>query len=466
MTLRLLQRLSDHARDRPDACAVVDLDNGDRWNWRQLNSATQFVSGQLLSTLTSGGVVMLCAENEPAFIAAFLGIIRAGLKAFCVSPTSAAAELTTMASAVNAVAVIGTETCLSVLGVNRPAIPIAAIWPGKEDETESANSTGAALLLQSSGTTGTPKIVRRSAASLDAISETLCKTIGFTQADCVLAAAPLCHSYGLEHGLLAPVWAGSRVHVCRRFDLKLAMSELRRNSTIFPGVPFMFEALCESETSAPNLRRAYSAGGPLSPSAAERFAAQFGAQVGQVYGTTEIGSVTFNDPDLSGYAPASVGRPMDGVRVEIDAQSAQVSIQSPWMFECYLGEPDGAPEEAFATGDIGRLDNHNNLFITGRLKLIVDVGGRKVNPLEVESILAEHPGVAQCVVIPMPLAGNVMRLKALVIPRQPTTPPSPADLRQFVRERLASYKVPRVFEVRQQLPLSPTGKILRHLIEG
>jgi acyl-CoA synthetase (AMP-forming)/AMP-acid ligase II len=467
MTLRLLQRLWDHARDQPDRCALLDLEMRDRWSWRQLLAATQFVSGKLLADLTPGKVVLLCAENEPAFIAAFLGILQAGLKAYCVSPAAAAAELTAAAEEANAAAVIGSQRSVAILGANRPALQLSAIRRDLPfSQQKPADSTHAALLLQSSGTTGTPRIVRRSAASLDAISETMCTTIGFSRADCVLAAAPLCHSYGLEHGLLAPIWAGSRVHLCRRFDVAAALGELRREVTILPGVPFMFEALAQSETKAPSLRRAYSAGGPLTACSAERFAAQFGVQVGQVYGATEVGSVTFNDSNLPGYAPASVGRPMKGVVVQFDPQSAQVRIQSPWMFDGHLGESDRVAGADFATGDIGHLDGDGNLFITGRLKLIVDVGGRKVNPLEVEAILSEHPGVAQCVVIPMPLAGNVTRLKALVIPRQPSKPPSPADMRQYVRRRLASYKVPRVFELREQLPLSPTGKILRHLIEG
>ena len=102
--------------------------------------------------------------------------------------------------------------------------------------------------------------------------------------------------------------------------------------------------------------------------------------------------------------------------------------------------------------------------ITGRTKLLIEVGGLKVNPLEVEAVLAQHPGVEQCVVVPVRVSDTVCRLKAVVTPRPGAEAPSPDSLRRFARERLVPYKVPRVFEVRPTLPLSPTGKVLRHLV--
>jgi acyl-coenzyme A synthetase/AMP-(fatty) acid ligase len=465
--MRLLQRMADHARERGDAPALIDAQTGESWSWRRLDAAARFVAETLLGGLSRGTVVLLCAENEPAFVAAFLGIMRAGLKACCASPACAAAELQAVASAANATAVIGTEGCLAAVAAGRRAIPLAMVRNASEDISRPASDSSAAvdqagLLLQSSGTLGSPRIVRRSALSLDAVSEAMCAAIGFDPSDRVLAVAPLCHSYGLEHGLLAPIWAGSCTCFCRGFDVAALMGDECRAGTIFPGVPFMFEAMGQADVSLPQLRLAYSAGGALAPAVGQAFASRFRVNVGQVYGTTEIGSVTFDDGNV---APLSVGQAMRGADLEIDAESGQVYVASNWMFDGYLGEADRAPREQFATGDLGRIDSEGNLFITGRLKLVIDVGGRKVNPLEVESVLAGHPEVAQCVVIPMSMTGSVTRLKALVIPRGGAAP-SAAELRRFVKDRLAAYKVPRVFELREQLPRSASGKILRHLIEG
>jgi long-chain acyl-CoA synthetase len=138
------------------------------------------------------------------------------------------------------------------------------------------------------------------------------------------------------------------------------------------------------------------------------------------------------------------------------------------MLSHYVGD-DSAPTEGgfFLTGDLGRLDARGNLTITGRTKLLIDVGGLKVNPLEVEAVLSQHPAVERCVVVPVKVSDTVSRLKAIVTPRDGAPPedaPTPEALRRFARERLVPYKVPRVFEVRASLPLSPTGKILRHLV--
>jgi acyl-CoA synthetase (AMP-forming)/AMP-acid ligase II len=214
---------------------------------------------------------------------------------------------------------------------------------------------------------------------------------------------------------------------------------------------------------------------------ADAFAERFGVTVSQLYGATEIGSVTYSDPDLTGFDPASVGRPMQGASVRIlSADSLDVNVPLPpgeqghvavaaaSMLDSYLGDDTPPTTNGyFLTGDLGRLDEHDNLTITGRIKLLIDVGGLNVNPVEVEEVIAEHPGVASCVVVPVRVSETVSRLKAIVTPRADAAEePTPESLRKLARSRLAGYKVPRLFEVRDSLPKSPTGKILRHLVEA
>jgi long-chain acyl-CoA synthetase len=144
----------------------------------------------------------------------------------------------------------------------------------------------------------------------------------------------------------------------------------------------------------------------------------------------------------------------------------EVLISAPSMLSGYLHEAAPATVDgAFPTGDLGRVDAHGNLTITGRLKLLIEVGGLKVNVLEVEDLLARHPSVAEAAVVAMKVSETVSRLKAVVTPRDADRPPSPDELRQFLRERLTAYKVPRVIEVRPALPRSPSGKVLRRLLE-
>ena len=135
------------------------------------------------------------------------------------------------------------------------------------------------------------------------------------------------------------------------------------------------------------------------------------------------------------------------------------------MFSEYLSEPAPLIDGYFPTGDLGYLDPDGRLFVTGRIKLLIDIGGMKVNPLEVEAILNQHESVMESIVIPLQQSDTVNRLKAIIIPRDAKRPPTFGDLRQLARHHLASYKIPRHFELREALPRSSTGKVLRHLLE-
>jgi acyl-CoA synthetase (AMP-forming)/AMP-acid ligase II len=136
------------------------------------------------------------------------------------------------------------------------------------------------------------------------------------------------------------------------------------------------------------------------------------------------------------------------------------------MFRGYLHQSAPSTLDGFfPTGDLARIDPHNNLTITGRLKLLIEIGGLKVNVLEVEDLLARHPDVAEAAVVAVRVSETVSRLKAVITPRDPENPPVPDDDRRYLRQRLSPDKVPRVIEVRESLPRSPAGKIHRRLLE-
>ncbi|MDB5319168.1 MAG: AMP-dependent synthetase and ligase, partial [Phycisphaerales bacterium] len=157
--------------------------------------------------------------------------------------------------------------------------------------------------------------------------------------------------------------------------------------------------------------------------------------------------------------------PLSRAEIGVGADG-ELLIAAPSMFRGYLNESEPSTVDGFfSTGDLGRLDEFGNLTITGRLKLLIEVGGLKVNVLEVEELLAQHPSVAEAAVVAIRVSETVSRLKAVVTPRDANCPPVPEELRRFLRERLTAYKVPRVVEVRASLPRSPSGKVLRRLLE-
>jgi long-chain acyl-CoA synthetase len=210
---------------------------------------------------------------------------------------------------------------------------------------------------------------------------------------------------------------------------------------------------------------------------AEEFEAKFSVQVGQLYGASELGSVTFNHPARAAADPLSVGRPMRGVRVRVldpdDAactgevaagEEGLVAISAPSMMSGYVDGKAPIVDGYFLTGDLGRVSGEGDLTITGRLKQLIDVGGMKVNPAEVEGVIASHPAVRECAVVGVAVTPTVSRLKAVVVPSNGSV--DVEELRRFARERLAGYKVPRVVEVRESLPRGASGKVLRSHLEG
>ena len=451
-TSKLLDQLHRHTIDAPDRTAVREIASDRRLTYAQLQDAVTRFAGTLRQRLPAGSTVMLRCPNCCDYHVAFFAALHAGIVIFPVPPDINRREFATLAAKSEAAGVIDETLGLRLLDADAPIV------------THDRDG----LLLQSSGTTGLPKIVHRSAASLDAVAAQMAAACDMNVGDRVLSCVPLCHSYGLEHGLLAPIFAGATVNLADGFDLATVRSALAHEQiTHFPAVPSVYEMLAniaDDGARFPSLRIAYSAGGPLPITLYEKLAQQRGLRVGQLYGATEIGSVTFTRADDAHFAPAAVGRAMNGVELRIN-RDGQLLVRAKSMMSGYVGDASPLTDDNFfPTGDLARIDDHGNLFITGRLKLLIDVGGLKVNPLEVEQTIEAHPAVSACVVVPMRLSETVFRLKAVVTPRDPAQPPSSDELRRFTRDRLTIHKVPRVFELRETLPRSDTGKILRHLL--
>jgi acyl-CoA synthetase (AMP-forming)/AMP-acid ligase II len=204
----------------------------------------------------------------------------------------------------------------------------------------------------------------------------------------------------------------------------------------------------------------------------------YGVRIGQIYGATEFGSVSFNNPVDPDLEPESAGRPFKGVQfriLDVDAPDlerplpagaeGQVAVSAPSMFSSYVEDAQPATERGyFMTGDLGRVDETGRLWLTGRLGLLVDVGGLKVNLLEVERVLAGHPDVREVVAVPVAYSDTAQRVKAIVIP-EPDRRPTADAIREWARRHLAAYKVPRSVEIREDVPRSPTGKILRQELD-
>lgn len=462
MPSHFFEALIRHAERRGDAHAVCLVDGrgevGQAVTYRQLRQAVEAAAADFSTRLPRGAAVLLRLPNGIGYITTFLALLRAGMSVFPIHSTLSEAEKNKAIADSAAAAEIGEDGFLTL-------------------QSPISNLHSPSLLLRSSGTTGLPKLVSRDGPSLDAVARNTAHAVGLSERDRVLVVIPLCHSYGIENGLLAPLFAGATLHVCRGFDPAVVLRQWREGGiTVMPGVPFMFEVLAQTgeKGDAKNLRSVYSAGATLPRGVFNSFQLRHGLTIGQLYGATEIGSVTFNDPRRPGFDPAGVGPPMEGVEIRIldpvqptrplpAGTEGHVAIKAPSMLSHYLGgEPEPLADGFFLTGDLGRLDGRGALTITGRLKLLIDIGGMKVNPLEIEALMMTHPAVRECVVVPVPVSVTLVRIKAFVTLRDRAV--NAEELRRFARQALAGYKVPRLFETLEEMPKSPTGKILRQTL--
>jgi long-chain acyl-CoA synthetase len=253
----------------------------------------------------------------------------------------------------------------------------------------------------------------------------------------------------------------------------LALLE-RERATVFPGVPFTFRVLADAseEADLSSLRLCFSAAAALPRSTFNAFHARFGVPVRQLYGCTEAGCVTVNlDPDPVATA-ASVGTPLEGVELRVvdeageaveEGRIGDVLIRSAAMTAGYADaselNADAFRDGWFASGDRGRVDVEGRLFLTGRVKRLIDVRGDKVDPVEVEDVLAVHPKVAEVVVVGLESdVPGEETVKAVVVPAGDA---HERELIRYCRERLADYKVPSRVEFLEEIPTGPGGKVLR-----
>ncbi|MGH7245230.1 MAG: class I adenylate-forming enzyme family protein [Phycisphaerales bacterium] len=480
---RVLDAIVEHALRQPNAAALVrvtsDWEVSRRITYSQLVRAVSLLEAQICATVEPEGTVVLIGHNSPDFVAWFLAVLAAGRRVFPFHPLLASPEVCNLAAQSGAVAMIATPEHHLKVGSNLISLNLTRVPWDEATQTDHTPklSQGGGLVLQSSGTTGAPRIVFRGREALDSVAAAVGEAMALAADDRVIAAIPLCHSYGVDI-LLATLLAGASLHIHEKFDPQLIASECSTGvDAVFPGVPFMFDALSrlrpDCGSGASSLRLAVSAGGPLPQRINDAMFSSWGIRVGQIYGATELGSVTMSDPASRLYDASSVGLPLRGSSVRILApdnlnrclprnEEGHVAVCTPSMLSAYV--PSGAPELVdghLPIGDLGRLDEQGRLFITGRTKLLIDSGGVKISPIEVELALAQHPGVRECVVGPLALSDTVVRLRAVFVAVDPSNPPSEGELRRHMKALLAPYKVPRVFEQVEALPRSPAGKILR-----
>ncbi|MFG2236060.1 long-chain fatty acid--CoA ligase [Streptomyces sp. NPDC048723] len=438
-----------------------------------------------------GDRVAVITPNVPHFPIAYYGILRAGAVVVPMNPLLKAPEIafvlrdagartvltSPMSAAETAEAAAATETdCLVLEPDGFDALldriePAAAVFD--------AQDTDLAVILYTSGTTGTPKGAELTHRNLLTNTATAVQTLFHVgPGDVLFGGLPLFHAFGQTCGLNTAVAAGATLSLLTRFHPAAALETIHRDAvTVLLGVPTMYAALVHAELpdgfDAPRLRLAVSGGASLPAEVLHGFEQRFGVDVLEGYGLSETSPVAaFNMPDRP-RKPGSVGLPVRGVELRLvnedgtttgPGEIGEIAIRGENVMAGYHGRPSATAEAIrdgwFHTGDLARVDEDGYYFIVDRAKDVIIRGGYNVYPREVEEVLYKHPAVAEAAVvgIPDPRLGEEI---AAVVVLKPGGRATAEEIRDHVKAQVAAYKYPRVVKFTDVLPKGATGKILK-----
>lgn len=346
------------------------------------------------------------------------------------------------------------------------------VWPAGADDDDLG------VLLYTSGTSGRPKGVMLSHGNITANMRQVLNFIDIGPTDVILGVLPQFHSFGLTVLTLMPLAGGLKTVYTARFVPQKIVKLLREHRpTIFIAIPSMYTALLSvKEATAEDfasLRFVVSGGEPLPEATFRRFRERFGVTINEGYGLTETSPVSnWCRPDE--WRPHSVGRPLGEIEQRIaDAhhralpvgQEGEVQMRGPNVMQGYYHLPAETaaaftPDGFFRTGDMGRQDDEGHLYITGRIKEMIIVGGENVFPREIEEVINRHESVQASAVIGMhdPLRGE---LPVAFVEMKEGAHFDEQALKSWCRASLAGYKVPVEIRRIDALPRNPTGKIMR-----
>ncbi|SET71688.1 acyl--CoA ligase [Oceanicella actignis] len=471
-----------------------------------IHGALRALTGRVRDSLRRAGIgrgdrVAIVLPNGPEMAAAFLTVAQ-GATTAPLNPAYKAEEFDFYLSDLDAKAIILAEdesgpalTAARARGVGvirlRPGAAagdfelIPEGGPFGQADPAAPGPEDVALVLHTSGTTSRPKIVPLTQANLAASARNIGQALALGPQDRCLNVMPLFHIHGLVAATLASVAAGGATWCAPGFDALRFFAWLEQaDPTWFTAVPTMHQAiLARAPRNAEIIARARlrlirSSSASLPPQVMEALERTFGCPVIESYGMTEAAHQMCSNPlpprarkaGSVGVAAGPLVRTAHETenRLLPDGETGEVVISGPNVTPGYEANPEANAKaffEAegrrwFRTGDQGRFDEEGYLRITGRLKEIINRGGEKISPLEVDEALMDHPAVQQVVTfaIPHPKLGE--EVGAAVVLREGAEA-NEAELRDFARRRLADFKCPRRIVILPEIPKGATGKLQR-----
>jgi len=494
---------------REDTRVVLErLEPDGRVVWRQTRGALLAEASRWMAALQTAGIgpgdrVALSLGKSAGLVPAHLAVLGVGAGVVPLNPALTARETAAVLEQAEVrLAITHPETVTRspelMEAVRGPwwvagqaeALPahamplsdvLAAGRPGPEPVARGDDDL--ALLLFTSGTTGTPKGVGLTHHNLRAnLQALLAETWEMNEEDRLLHALPPHHLHGLGLGLYGTLYVGNAAVLLERFDPAVVLRAVEQHRiSVFMGVPTMYHRMTEvaGDFSFASIRLLTCGSAPLSPEIFRRFQQRFGFPLVERYGLTET-AINTSNPLHGTRKPGSVGLPLPGVEVGIfdpqtqsrlaDGETGEIWVRGLNVFGGYWQNPEATAAafcgDWFRTGDLGAFSKDGYLSILGRIKELIIVGGTNVTPGEVEAVLETDAGIAECAVVGLPDPDLGERIAAFIVPRAGEDPAVVEQrLRAKAEKDLAPYKRPRLYQFLDAIPRNAMGKVERSKLQ-
>lgn len=493
--------LSDHLRRAAEATpAKLALIAGDRsWTSGEFHDAVQRLAVSLTGLgIRAGDRVALQLTNGPELVLAYyacfqIGAISVPLNARFAAPEieyalnhSASRVCISQSDLFGRVALLRSslKTLEHVVLIDNAdrfsgtrAFGELLDGPAHDQTFPPVPEDAVAAILYTSGTTSRPKGVTHTHRSLCATAESHGTDIGMRSDDVVCVVSPMCHILGFALQMLTGVWGGATLVIIPRPDPELVLNAIQHHqATRIGGLPTMYQSLMNhpgaERYSLQTLRTCLCGGDAVPIALQERFRATFGVALLEGCGMTEVIPYTLNTTQQ--HRPGSIGCACPGVTIRLVDEGGcevpvgsvgEILVKSDTAMIGYWNEPEISASVLAGgfihSGDLGRVDDDGFYWFTGRKKEIIIRAGSNISPLEVEEVIYQHPGVRECGVVGVPDADLGEVVWAYVAVRHPVTA---TELQEFLRQRLAPYKVPEEIRFLPDLPKGPTGKVHRRTL--
>lgn len=497
--MNIAKLLHDTATRVPEHVAV-DF-NGQVMTYREFDQRSDALAWGLKARgLAPGQVCVLMMPNSLDWVVCYYALARLGAVVLPVNFLYRTQELQHIFSDSGARAFIGHGAHLEYAGtvlegmpqidircVAGPAtegyLPLAAVakdkgpyplHPAQDDDTWA--------IIYTSGTTGLPKGAMLTHHNLANNAMTIANMRHTDPKVTSLGMLPLFHIYGQTSSLNASVFLGITLRLWEHFDPDETFAAIQEmDDTILIAVPTIYNRLAEMAVKRPpkrsSLHYCICGGASLPVEVIKRFEGAYNATIYEGYGLTECSPVCVENPYGKATKPGSIGLPIPGFKARVvdeqdqdvpQGQVGELIIQGPGVMKGYLNQPQATEDTLrggwLHTGDMARQDEDSYFYIVDRKKEMIIRGGYNVYPREIEEVLYQHPAVLEAAVLGQPHPDLGEEVAAMVVLREDAAA-TPDEIRDFVKQRVAPYKYPRIVRITDELPKTHTGKVLKRSIK-